>query len=90
MTGQTFRYWRAWREVDVNGQLANFAQLHEFTSIGQARDSHTDSCRWVWVEPRMQDAHVSPLKVFKWGRELPDELAGKADQPVQRELEDSA
>ena len=90
MTGQTFRYWRIWRETDVNGQLANFAQLHEFTSVGQARDSHTDSCRFGWVESRMLDAHVSALKVFKWGRELPDELASHADQPVQPGLEESA
>ena len=87
---QTFRYWRIWREPDINGQIGQYGQLHEFPTIGAARDSHTDSCRFGWVGEGMRDAHVSALKVFKWGRELPDELAGKMDMPVQAELGESA
>lgn len=72
--GTHFRFSLMWRE---GGR--DYAEHLTFLDLGQARRSHGLALEGGWVKGGMADAHVTALRVWRWGRLLDEELAGKAD-----------
>jgi hypothetical protein len=82
MSDQHFRFWTVWREPSplVADVTVDMAAPHVFYDLDTARRAHRSACDGRWVKDGWSGVHVSALKVWKWGRELPEELAGKQDR----------
>jgi hypothetical protein len=79
--GTRFRFHIEWRMKDSTGALREYAETLVYRDTTEARRKHAEACRGGWVKRGWLSPHVSALKVWKDGRELQEELAGKAEVP---------
>ena len=77
-----FRFWTVWHEPSpvLPDLTTEHADHHRYSDLDTARRAHRSACEGRWVKDGMSKVHVSALRVWKWGRQLQEELAVKRDR----------
>jgi hypothetical protein len=72
MTKYTHAFWTTYGQTDKAGVSRDYATLHTFDSLNDARNAHTNARPGLWMTADQHDGHVSALHTYQSHARLPE------------------